>query len=150
MNKKEIKKYLGDLCADEIKLLREVLVTEYNHVYNSKNSNHKILNRERENWCPNCGSAHIRKNGKRKTGVQNFFVNCNQSYSSICNSVLYKIKKSYREWNLFIECELFHLTLEEIAHKVGISKTTAFYWRHKLYKSIETYINSIKLKKQFI
>ena len=49
MNKKEIKKYLGDLCADEIKLLREVLVTEYNHVYNSKNSNHKILNREREN-----------------------------------------------------------------------------------------------------
>lgn len=148
MNKNEIKKYLNSLCADEVMLLSEILTTEYKDIYKSKNSNHKILKRERKDCCPYCGSLHIRKNGKRKSNVQKYICSdCHKSYSSTYNSILYKTKKSYLEWNMFIECELLHLTLEETAYKVGISKTTAFAWRHKLYKSLENYINSIKLSK---
>lgn len=146
MNNKEIRSYLSKLCADEIIFLSELLNTEYKNICSTKDSNHKILNREREKCCPYCGSLHIRKNGKRKTGVQKYIcAECGKSHSSTFNSVLYKTKKNYQEWKVFIECELLHLTLEETAYKVGISKTTAFYWRHKLYKSLENYINSIKL-----
>ncbi len=148
MTKTEIKNYLRGLCADEVKLLSEMLANEYKDVCKGKDSNHKILKRERQGCCPYCGSIQIMKNGKRKSNVQKFICrDCHKSHCSTYNSVLYKTKKSYDEWSTFIECELLHLTLEETAYKVGISKTTAFAWRHKLYKSIENHIDSIKLTK---
>lgn len=146
MNKSEIKKILMDMCADEINLVYELIRTEYKHVSTDKNANHKIIHRESCNCCINCNSTHIVKNGKTKTGVQKFIcVDCHKSQSSTTNTVLYSTKRSYVDWVLFLKCELKEYTLREIANEIGISLRTAFYWRHKLYKSIEKYVNSINV-----
>lgn len=66
MKKNEIKKYLNGLCADEIKLLCELLNNDYKDVCKSKDSNHKILKRERQSCWPYCGSIQIIKKWKKK------------------------------------------------------------------------------------
>lgn len=146
MNKSEIKKILMNMCADEINLVYELIRTEYKHVSTDKNANHKIINRESYKCCNKCSSTHLVKNGKTKTGVQKFIcVDCHKSQSSTTNTVLYSTKRSYVDWVLFLKCELKEYTLREIANEIGISLRTAFYWRHKLYKSIEKYVNSINV-----
>lgn len=137
MNKPEIKKILMNMCADEINIVYELIRTEYKHVSTDKNANHKIIHRESCNCCINCNSTHIVKKCKTKTGVQKFICeDYHKSQSSTTNTVLFSTKRSYVDWVLFLKCELKEYTLREIANEIGISLRTAFYWRHKLYKSI--------------
>lgn len=146
MNRLEIKKMLNQMCADEINLIFELIRTDYKDVSISKDASHRILHRENKDYCPYCGSIHVSKNGKTKTGIQKFIcVDCHKSHSSTTSTVLFSTKKSYEDWVKFIKCELANWTLKETAEEIGICITTAFYWRHKLYKSISKYIKSITL-----
>lgn len=146
MNRLEIKKMLNQMCADEINLLIELIRTDYKDISIAKDASHRILERERKDCCPNCGSIHISKNGKTNRGIQKFIcVDCHKSHSSTTSTVLFSTKKTYKDWVRFIKCELSNYTLKETAEEIGICVTTAFYWRHKLYKSINKYIKSIIL-----
>lgn len=137
---------IDQLCADELDYLLEHILSKKEENAESSNEIHKIICRERELFCPDCGSIHISKNGKRKNGVQKFIcAECKKCFSPTTNTVMHYSKKSYKMWKRFIVCELNHMTLEEIAFEVGISKTTAFNWRHKLFESIKNHIESKEL-----
>jgi transposase-like protein len=131
----ELKDFVMSLCADEADVLMDLLPS----LMKSKRSNQKIIKRERRLIsCPRCGSITIIKNGKTKDKRQRYYCNdCNKSFSDNNNSIVYKSKHTYEQWIQFINCELHDYTLKDEATAVGISQTTAFSWRHKLYKAIE-------------
>lgn len=143
---RNVNEIINQLCADELSQLLEILLTSRVNISNKMNANHKILIREKNIVCPHCGSKHVCKNGTRPNGVQKFIcMECHKSFSATTKTVLSSSKKSYELWNEYIKCELNHLTLEQIAAEVGISKTTAFNWRHKLFKALDYFISQIKI-----
>lgn len=139
---KELKEFVKSLCADEADILLDLLPS----VMKSKRSNQKIIKRERKVIsCANCGSISIKRNGT-KDGRQRYFCkDCHKSFSDNNNSIVYKSKHTYDEWISFINCELHDYTLKDEASSIKINITTAFTWRHKLYKAIAEVKKSITL-----
>jgi transposase-like protein len=130
------------LYADEANILMNLLPS----VVQSKHSNQKIIQRERITIaCPKCDSKEIVKNGK-KDGCQRYLCKaCQKYFSNTTNSILYKTKYTYEQWIKFIHCEIHDYTLKNTATFVRITQTTAFSWRHKLYKAIAEVKESIIL-----
>lgn len=142
----KFKELIDQLCADELDYLLDCILSKKEENEESNNEINKIICRERNLLCPDCGSTHILKNGKRKMGTQKLIcAKCKKSFSPTTNTVMHYSKKSYAKWKHFIECELNHMTLDDTAFEVGISKTTAFNWRHKLFESIKSYIEGNRL-----
>ena len=113
---------------------------------NSSSSHHSIIADHKEMVYPHCGFLHILKNGKTKEGSQKYICkDCHKSLSSTTNTFLFSSNKGYEKWKNFIRCEFLNLTLIETAEEVGISQTTAFFWRHKLYNAIEKYVDLTRL-----
>lgn len=83
--------------------------------------------------CPICGSIHFKKNGTDKNGRQRFLCkDCNHTFGSTNNSILYRSKISKETWMKFIDCEIAHMPLSEEAYQIKYSVTTCFYMRQKL------------------
>lgn len=139
---KELKEFVKSLCADEADILMNLLPS----IIKSKRSNQKIIKRERKSIaCPNCGSVSIKRNGTKEGRQRYFCKDCRKSFSDNNDSIVYKSKHTYEQWIQFINCELHDYTLKNAATLVNVSKTTAFSWRHKLYKAIAEVKKSIKL-----
>ena len=87
--------------------------------------------------CPSCGHKCIVKNG-HDYGIQRYKCKyCGRNFTITSNTIFHSTKLSYEQWTLFIECELKHLTLKKTASIIGVSQTTCFSMRHKLYDIIE-------------
>lgn len=87
--------------------------------------------------CPECGSISIKKNGKDSSGNQRFYCHdCKHTFTYKTHSFFSHSHLSFEQWKMFIECELSNMKLVDISHFVGISVTSAFFNRHKLYKAI--------------
>lgn len=54
-------------------------------------------------------------------------------------------KTSFNTWSAFIACELNNLSLEQDSVATGLSVTTCFYMRHKLYQAISKVNNNVIL-----
>lgn len=148
MKKQELEQLLKTLCADELVELKSILEKNLNYIVSAKDSNHKIIKRERTvNYCPICGSTHIVKNGVRKeTNRQKYMCkDCKKSFSDTTNTITFHSKKSYNTWENYISCLLKGMTLIDIAKEIGISTTTSFTWRHKILKTLSKFNKSTKL-----
>jgi len=132
--KDELIKIADSFFADEA----DILVSLFKTKLLQKNETQKIIHRERNQLiCPYCKSTNIYKNGKTKIGNQKYICRtCNKSFSDSNDSIVFSSKKSYLQWIKFIHCEILGLTLKRTSLEVGISQTTAFAWRHKLYFAI--------------
>lgn len=87
--------------------------------------------------CPFCGSVHFIKYGKYD-GIQRYMCKeCKKTFSNTTNSVWKNLKKNPEKWIKFIELSLQGTTLKNCARILGMSITTAFYWRHKILHAIE-------------
>lgn len=148
MKKQELEQLLKTLCADELVELKSILEKNLNNIISAKDSNHKIIKRERKvNCCPLCGSIHIVKNGVRKdTNRQKYLCrDCKKSFSDTTNTITFHSRKSYSIWENYISCLLKGMTLTDTAKEIGISVTTSFTWRHKILKTLSKFNNDIKL-----
>lgn len=97
--------------------------------------------------CPYCKGCHIIKFGKYKS-VQRYRCNCcEKTFSQRTNSVSYKSKKSLDIWEKYIKLMIGCKSLRDIASELKISTVTAFYWRHKLLKSMQSLASEESLKK---
>lgn len=86
--------------------------------------------------CPVCGSSSIIKHGKDKHDRQRYLCNdCHKTFTSRTRTLLHWTHLTVEKWKKFIDYELSNLTLEDEAHFVGVSITTCFYMRHKLYNA---------------
>ena len=73
MNNLKLESFLNGLCADDVNQVLSVLGLNGENLITAKDSNHKIINRERKlNSCPHCGSTHTVKNGKTKAKKQKY------------------------------------------------------------------------------
>lgn len=146
-NINEIKKIISKLCIDDLSKITTFILGILDKKSKSTNSTHEIIDRENKiYYCKECGSTHIVKNGKTPSNSQKYLCkDCNKSFSTTTNTVVYHSKKNYKVWIKFIEAELLGLTLRKTASYCNISVTTAFSWRMKFNESISEYVNSVKL-----
>lgn len=148
MNTQKLELLVESLCADELVKLQSILEKTISSVISAKDSNHKIIQRERNiTSCPKCGSKHTVKNGKRKETTRQKYQckDCKTNFSDTTNTITFNSKKAYRVWESYISCLLKGMTLSDSAKEVGISTTTSFAWRHKILKTLSKFNKDTKL-----
>ena len=95
--------------------------------------------------CPRCNSKSIIRNGK-KNGKQRYFCKeCKHNFMDTTTSIAYKSKFGIDVWSEYINCMLNGMSLRQTAARCGIHFKTAFYWRHKILKSLQTHLNKVQL-----
>ena len=96
--------------------------------------------------CPHCKSTHFKKNGIRSNGKQSFLcLDCNKSFVSSNNTILYGVKKNLLVWQKYIHCMIEKYSLRKTAEICNISLPTAFAWRHKILDALQEIQDNIKL-----
>lgn len=91
--------------------------------------------------CPYCGGQHVIKNGTQNGKARYRCEECRRYFSNRTNTVLAWSHMGLDVWNRFMECMLEKKTLGQSARICGISKTTAFAWRHKILDSMRDNIH---------
>jgi transposase-like protein len=88
--------------------------------------------------CPYCGKQHIVKHGFDSDGITRHYKckECNRTFKRTTNSVVSHSHKSGDAWGQFILLTMKGSSLETCSKRCGISKTTAFAWRHKLLSAL--------------
>ena len=95
--------------------------------------------------CPRCKGKNITRNGK-KNGKQRYFCkDCSHNFMDSTKSIVYKSKYGIEVWSKYIDCMLLGMSLRQSAKRCGIHYKTAFYWRHKILKSLATYLSKVEL-----
>lgn len=129
----EMKKYLDSLSPLEHLILKECLdqyiVKENDEkIPNHVNADHVIVR------CPKCGSIHFVKNGFDYNHKQKYRCkDCHTVFSSTTGTMFSHSTTSFDTWKTFITGELNGLTLQQQSEATGLSVTTCFHMRHKLY-----------------
>ena len=98
--------------------------------------------------CPYCGCTYFIKHGKYE-GIQRYKCKnkeCTRTSSSTTLSVWKYLKHKPEKWISFIECMCENMTLERSGKILGITTTTAFNWRHKVFHAVENHYNSKSFK----
>ena len=86
--------------------------------------------------CPFCGSIHIKKNGFDKNNNQRYLCkDCRHSFSESTRTLFWHSRITKSEWLRFIDLEITSMSLREEAYYMGLSITTCFFMRHKLYSA---------------
>ena len=96
--------------------------------------------------CPHCKSMHFKKNGTRSNGKQSFLcLDCNKSFITSNNTILYDTKKDLSVWQKYIHCMIEKYSLRKTAEICNISLPTAFAWRHKILDALQEMMNEVEL-----
>jgi len=128
------------LCADDYNQLLAKMNLDHQMINEATDALHKIIFRERKN------QDDLVKYGKTSKGRQRYLnVKTGKTESDTTHSIVKYTKKSYEQWSILIRCMLYGLTLKQTAQEVGISKTSAFAWRHKVLEAIKDYQEVIEL-----
>lgn len=115
----------------------------------AKGSNAKIINQNINDvkLCP-CCKNRMSKNGHSKTGVQKYICSnteCKFTLSETTGTVTYYSKKPFEVWKNIIDNLIDGLSLQRIADKNHISKTTSFNMRHKILNALCLFMKKIFL-----
>lgn len=128
------------LCADDYNHLLGQMKLNHKAINEASDALHRIIFREKNS------SEHLVKYGKSSSGCQRYLnKQTGKTQSDTSSSIVKYTKKSYEQWSKFIKFMLYGLTLKAIALEVGISKTTAFSWRHKIIEAIKDYQAVVQL-----
>lgn len=96
--------------------------------------------------CLICGCKGAVRNGRRPDGKQRYLCkDCGKSFVASSNSIISRSRKALSVWEKHIECMLSGFSLRRTAYECGISKTTAFIWRHKTLDALQHMADSVRL-----
>lgn len=115
------------------------LIEQLQNLYNIKSTSttHGIIEYKGGSVCSHCQGKHVVKNGHDQ-GVRRYICReCGKPFVASTKTLFHSTKLSYEQWVSFIQCEVLHMTLKESAHTIGVSQTTAFSMRHKLYDAVK-------------
>lgn len=88
--------------------------------------------------CPKCSSVNISKHGKSSGNRQRYLCHsCKKTFIIRDNYADDDTRKKKDTWNLFIDCMLLSMSCRHAASVCGISKNTAFKWRHQLFDTVD-------------
>lgn len=86
--------------------------------------------------CPHCGSVRYVKNGFNPKHKQKYRCkDCNAVFMATTGTMFTHSKTTFDNWSTFIAGELNSLTLQQQSVATGLSVTTCFNMRHKLYQA---------------
>lgn len=118
----------------------------YNHLKKivSLNPEHHNKNNDKEDLytdtiCVHCKSENIVKNGKYKEKQRYICKDCHKTFTNYTNSPISYSKKNISKWIEYTKCMLAGYSLRKSSKLVGISLSTAFYWRHKILNSVKDF-----------
>lgn len=93
--------------------------------------------------CPHCGTTHIGPHGKYKGNPRYLCYDCNKTFNLTTKSVFNGHKKDLEQYMKYIELMLHRVSIRKAAQICGISKTTAFLWRHKFLDTLMDLANKV-------
>ena len=86
--------------------------------------------------CPHCGSARYVKNGFNPKHRQKYRCkDCRSVFMATTGTMFTHSQTTFDNWSTFIAGELNSLTLQQQSVATGLSVTTCFNMRHKLYRA---------------
>lgn len=129
---------LKDLTPYELENLIEEATALLNKISHSTTIHHDVADMKISvKECPFCGGSHVVKDGHRNGAQRYLCRNCGKTFGSTYHTFFYHSQIDYSTMREFIMCELNELTLKQEAEVTGLSQTTCFSLRHKLYDSIK-------------
>ena len=145
-------KLMNILCEfDSVTLLEfsDFLKENLVNICCAKGSNAKIINQNinEPKTCP-CCKSRMNKNGHTKPGVQKYMcsnLECKFTLSETTGTVTYCSKKPFEVWKNVIDNLVDGLSLQRIADKNKISKTTSFNMRHKILNALELFLETTRI-----
>lgn len=96
--------------------------------------------------CHLCSSVNTYKSGINKQGKQRYHcADCKKTRIAQQNTITFSTKKDFSQWALYLQSMLDGDSLMVSAEKAGISKRTAFRWRHKILIVLNNRLNQAVL-----
>lgn len=97
--------------------------------------------------CPLCGSTTVVRNGHTKNKTRRYFCrDCHKSFVITTNSITFGTHKSLEVWEKFVSYMVYGMpSLRDLAAACGISKNTAFAWRHKIFDTLHKMADNVVL-----
>ena len=127
------KEWIDSLSEFETDLIRAYLDIGVNKI---KGSAPQIDEALKIRECVHCRSHKIICYGHSDKGRQRYLCkDCHKTFTIVTRSFFRNSRISYETWLKILECELMGLPLREIAFQTGLSVTSCFYLRHKIYKA---------------
>ncbi len=137
---------IATLSEDDKLMIRDILIQLFS-VNNSSLEKFVTENRfSRGLVCPICGGHHVMRNGHRKDGVQRYLCgDCGKSFVATTNTITAGTKLGLKTWEKYIDCMMNGFSVRKSALYCGISKNTAFTWRHKILGALQKMAGSVIL-----
>lgn len=92
----------------------------------------------RQKECPHCKSQRIIRHGRTAKNRQRYMCkDCHKTFTPVTHNFFRSSRLTYKQWLTFFECEMTGCSLRETAYQTGLSVTSCFYLRHKLYTALQ-------------
>ena len=127
--------FLNSLTPVELAFIRAGIYKLCNDKIRHETTNYENLDSKIER-CPHCGSVHFVKNGFNPHHRQKYRCkDCRSVFMATTGTMFSRSKTTFDIWSTFIAGELNSLTLEQQSVATGLTKTTCFNMRHRLYQA---------------
>lgn len=134
-----ISQFYNQLSNKDKKLFLKRLKTE------TSNTTNKITSNKTISKCPHCSSTSFTKNGKSGNYQRFICKECNKTFTTTNNTILFKTQKDMTICQKYIHCLIKKYSLRKSAEICGISLPTAFVWKHKILDALQNMQNEVKL-----
>ena len=139
---------LTNMTPKDLENAIKFLQTLLGNTLENKNTISKVVNQESKYMeCPHCHCSDcIIKSGFTENKIQRYLCKkCNKKFISTTNTLCYRTKLSFGDWQLFFECMSDCLSIRKTAAKMHKNKNTVFAMRIKVLQALSAFRNSIKL-----
>ena len=139
---------LNNMTPLDLEKFINFLQTLLGDALENKNTISKVVKQETENMeCPNCHcDGYIIKSGFTKNKVQRYLCKkCNKKFISTTNTLCYRTKLTFGDWQLFFECMADCLSIRKTAAKMHKNKNTVFAMRQKVLQALSIFRSNVKL-----
>lgn len=142
------REYLESLTPVEVERIKAYIDQVYKTKVTDKTTNEENLVTS-VHCCPHCGSVHYVKNGFNPHHRQKYLCrDCHSVFLATTGTIFSHSSVTYEQWITLIACEINRNTLREEEVAIGLTKTTCFHMRHKLYEAASRIVDSQKLSGQ--
>ena len=101
---------------------------------------------ERKPMCPNCQSYRYHEDGYTKAGHRRYrCIDCDNSYTLLSDSIFNSAKIPFHKLMGYIQLMGFNVPLQMCCEILDISTNTAELWRKKIFRTVESYQDHLKL-----
>lgn len=140
--------FVESLSIDELlDLEREIRYKKFRIKLGGDDFSDLAIKYGREPICPKCKSHNYIRFGLGKNKEQRYQCKeCKTIYNLMSSSIFNSIKKDLPTFYNFIVLLTYNVPLDMAEEILSISRPTALLWRHKIFETVDSIQNNVKLK----